>query len=84
MEKEMSMLSAAIMALEYYSSKKDLDVSEVIKYVLSKTKEKKSSIYIIASANEIIRLRKENMQKNDKQIIQLFTDNLKSFKKTLD
>jgi hypothetical protein len=79
---EIAMIHAATYALEYQDKKYNADVEEIIKEFLTQFRfevKPNVKVYSIAAISEIIKLRnsKENKGKNNKQLIQLFMNNLK-------
>ncbi len=80
---EIAMINAASYALDYQDKNTDADAEEIIQKVIEnldnlETK-KNLKIFGIAAASEILKLKKENKHKTDKQLLQMFVNNSKSF-----
>jgi hypothetical protein len=78
-DREVAMVNAASAALEYKARHPRCYDDEAVSHVLKTLEaEKKLKVYGIAAANEVLNLRKEPVNRNltDKQILQLFVDNI--------
>ncbi|MEK6817177.1 MAG: hypothetical protein AABX80_00070, partial [Nanoarchaeota archaeon] len=73
---EIAMVNAASYALEYQDKNPGADVEEIIKRVIqnldSLRTEKNIKVFGIAAASEILKVKKENKHKTNKQILQMF------------
>jgi hypothetical protein len=68
---KIAMASAAMKALDYIKSKKVYEPEEVLKFVMKDLDANPSAkVSAIAAANEAIKIRRENPQMTDKQIMQ--------------
>jgi len=80
---EIAMVNAASYALEYQDKNPGADIEEIIRKVMGnldvlKTKNN-LKIFGMAAASEALKLKKENKHKTNKQILQMFVSNTKSF-----
>lgn len=80
---EIAMINAANYALEYQDKNPGADIEEIIKKVIEnldalETK-RNLKIFGIAAANEALKLKKENKHKTNRQILQMFVNNIKKF-----
>ena len=80
---EIAMVNAASYALEYQDKNPGADIEEIIRKVIENLDdlrtEKNIKVFGIAAASEILKLKKENKHKTNKQILQMFVNNSKSF-----
>lgn len=80
---EIAMVNAASYALEYQDKNPEADIEEIIRRVIQNLDalrtEKSLKVFGIAAASEILKLKKENKHKTNKQILQMFVNNTKSF-----
>ena len=80
---EIAMVNAASYALEYQDKNPGADIEEIIRKVMSNLDvlrtDKNLKIFGIAAASEALKLKKENKNKTNKQILQMFVSNTKSF-----
>jgi len=86
-DREIIMVNAASAALEYKSKHPRGWDDDAIAHVLkSLDSEPKLKVYGIAAASEVLNLRKEPLNHNltDKQILQLFVDNIFTFIAKID
>ncbi len=84
---EIAMVHAANYALEYQDKKYNADVEEIIKQFLKKfSLDIKSGlkIYSVAAINEIIKMKLKNKGKSNKQLIQMFVNNIQNFSKKIE
>jgi len=76
-DKELAMINAATIALEYKIKHPRCWDDDAVAHVLKTLdSEAKLKIYGVAAANEILKLKKNNSQLTDKQLLQSFTDNI--------
>lgn len=80
---EVAMVNAASYALEYQDKNPGAEIEEIIRKVIENLDalrtEKNIKVFGIAAASEILKLKKENKHKTNKQILQIFVKNSKSF-----
>ena len=80
---EIAMVNAASYALDYQDKNSEADVDEIIQKVIENLDnlgtKKELKIFGIAAASEILKLKKENKHKTNKQILQMFVNNTKGF-----
>lgn len=80
---EIAMINAASYALNYQDKNPTADTDEIIQKVIENLDvfdaKKELKILGIAAASEILKLKKENKHKTDKQLLQMFINNSKSF-----
>ena len=80
---EIAMVSAASYALEYQDKNPGADIEEIIQKVIENLDnlgtERSVKVFGIAAASEILKLKKENKHKTNKQILQILVNNTKSF-----
>ena len=80
---EIAMVNAASYALEYQDKNPGAEIEEIIRRVIQNLDalrtEKNLKIFGIAAASEALKLRKENKDKTNKQILQMFVNNTKGF-----
>lgn len=84
-DREIAMVNGASLALEYKNKHPrswDDDAVAFAMQNLSATAEVK--IYGIAAASEILKLRKNDHEKTDKQLLQSFVDNIFEFVSKMD
>jgi hypothetical protein len=85
---EIAMVNAATYALEAQERNPGAGVDDVIKHFLQDSSYAMKSdvkIYAVAAINEILKLKasKENRGKTNKQLIQLFMNNVKEFSRRI-
>ena len=79
-DREIAMVNAASKALEIMDNSPDADTEDIIKYVMaSLDAPSELKIQGIAAANEIIKMRRAYRELTDKQVLQLFVDNIFEF-----
>ena len=82
-DSEIAMVNAASYALEYQDKNPGAEIEEIIRRVINNLDalrtEKNLKVFGIAAASEILKLKKENKNKTNKQILQMFVNNTKSF-----
>lgn len=80
---EVAMINAASYALDYRDKNPYVDVEEIIKKVIvnldSVMIKRDLKVFGIAAANEILKLRKQHKGKTNKQILQIFANNISEF-----
>ena len=80
---EIAMISSASYALEYQDKNPGADTEEIIQKVIENLEmigtKRELKIFGIAAASEALKLKKENAHKTNKQILQMFINNSKSF-----
>lgn len=80
---EIAMINAASYALNYQDKNSEADIEEIIQKVIENLDALGTKIELkifgIAAASEILKLKKENKHKTDKQLLQMFVNNSKSF-----
>ena len=80
---EIAMVNAASYALEYQDKNPGADAEEIIQRVIENIDnlgiKKDIKIFWIAAASEILKLKKENKHKTNKQILQMFVNDSKGF-----
>lgn len=80
---EIAMVNAASYALEYQDKNPRAEIEEIIQRVIQNLDtlrtEKNIKVFGIAAASEILKLKKENKHKTNKQILQMFVNNSKGF-----
>lgn len=80
---EIVMVNAASYALDYQDKNPVADVEEIIQKVIENLDALGTKIdfkiFGIAAANEALKLKKENKHKTNKQILQMFVNDSKSF-----
>ncbi|MEK6824061.1 MAG: hypothetical protein AABY06_03430 [Nanoarchaeota archaeon] len=80
---EIAMVNAASYALEYRDKNPGADIEEIIRKVIENLDdlrtEKSIKVFGIAAVSEILKLKKENKHKTNKQILQMFVNNTKGF-----
>ena len=80
---EIAMINSASYALEYQDKNPGAEIEEIIRRVIQNLDalrtEKNLKIFGIAAASEALKLRKENKDKTNKQILQMFVNNTKGF-----
>lgn len=80
---EIAMVNAANYALQYQDQNPEADVDEIIRRVIQNLEvlrtEKNLKVFGIAAASEILKLKKENKNKTNKQILQMFVNDSKGF-----
>ena len=85
---EVAMVNAASYALSYKDKNPYADVEEIIKNVVinmdSISIKKNFKIFGIAAANEILKLKKQHKDKTNKQILQIFVNNVSEFLNRLE
>ncbi len=85
--KELTMVNAATMALEYKEKHPRNWDDDAVAYVLHNLKTPSNlKVYGVAAANEILKLRAAEGFKNltDKQLLQQFVDNIYAFTAKMD
>lgn len=76
-DKELAMINSASLALEYKTKHPRCWDDDAVAHVLKTLDSKKEfKIYGVAAANEILKLKNNNPQSSDKQLLQSFTDNI--------
>jgi hypothetical protein len=85
---EVAMVNAATYALEAQDRNIGADIDEIIKHFIKDSSHDIKSelkIYSVAAINEIIKLKraKENRNKTNKQLIQMFVKEIPEFSKRL-
>jgi len=84
---EVAMVHAANYALDYQDKKYNADVEEIIKQFLkdfnSLDIKPRLKLYSVAAISEIVKIKmsKENKGKSNKQLIQMFVNNIPEFSK---
>jgi len=74
---EMVMVNAATKALEFRTRRPLADADEAIKHIINSGDFKgEEQIYAIAAINEIFKLKRGYKTCSDKEIIQMFVDNI--------
>ena len=80
---EIAMINAASYALEYQDKNPEADIEEIIRRVMNNLDvlgtKNNLKIFGMAAASEALKLKKENKNKTNKQILQMFVSNTKSF-----
>ena len=80
---EIAMVSAASYALEYQDKNPGAEIEEIIRGVMNNLDALKTKnnikVFGMAAASEALKLKKENKNKTNKQILQMFVNNSKSF-----
>ena len=80
---EIAMVSAASYALEYQDKNPGAEIEEIIRGVMNNLDALKTKnnikVFGMAAASEALKLKKENKNKTNKQILQMFVSNTKSF-----
>ena len=80
---EIAMVNAASYALKYQDKNPGADIEEIIQKVIENLDnlgtERSVKVFGIAAASEILKLKKENKHKTNKQILQMFINNSKGF-----
>ncbi len=80
---EIAMVSAASYALEYQDKNPRAEIEEIIRGVMNNLDALKTKnnikVFGMAAASEALKLKKENKNKTNKQILQMFVNNSKSF-----
>ena len=80
---EIAMINAASYALEYRDKNPEADIEEIIRRVMENLDalrtNKNIKIFGMAAASEALKLKKENKNKTNKQILQIFVNSSKSF-----
>ena len=80
---EIAMVSAASYALEYQDKNPRAEIEEIIRGVMNNLDvlgtKNNLKIFGMAAASEALKLKKENKHKTNKQILQMFVNNSKSF-----
>ena len=80
---EIAMINAASYALEYQDKNPEADIEEIIRRVMNNLDalgtKNNLKIFGMAAASEALKLKKENKHKTNKQILQMFVSNTKSF-----
>ena len=80
---EIAMVSAASYALEYQDKNPRAEIEEIIRGVMNNLDALKTKnnikVFGMAAASEALKLKKENKNKTNKQILQMFVSNTKSF-----
>ena len=80
---EIAMINSASYALEYQDKNPGADIEEIIRKVMGNLDvlrtNKNLKIFGIAAASEALKLKKENKNKTNKQILQIFVNSSKSF-----
>ena len=80
---EIEMVSAASYALEYQDKNPGAEIEEIIRGVMNNLDALKTKnnikVFGMAAASEALKLKKENKNKTNKQILQMFVNNSKSF-----
>jgi ATP-dependent protease Clp ATPase subunit len=85
---EVAMVNAATYALEAQEKNIGADVDEIIKHFLKDSSydiKSELKIYSVAAINEILKLKraKENRGKTNKQLIQMFVNNVPEFSRRI-
>jgi hypothetical protein len=85
---EVAMVNAATYALEAQEKNIGADVDEIIKHFLKDSSygiKSELKIYSVAAINEILKLKKakENRGKTNKQLVQLFVNNIPEFSRKI-
>ena len=84
-DREIAMVNAASKALEIMNQSPMADSEDIIKYVMaSLSAPPEIKIQGVAAANEIIKLRRARQDLSDKQVLQLFVDNIFEFVAKID
>lgn len=79
-EPEMIMVLAATKALEYKTIHRRAETEEVIKHIMkSEDINPDLKLYAVVAANEVMRIKKDNFDLTDKQIMQEFVNNIFEF-----
>lgn len=77
-EEKFVMINAASKALDYKNKHPFSSTEEIIKKVIGDIEaEQEIKILAVASANEVLSIRAENLKLSNKQIMQKFVDNMK-------
>jgi len=80
---EIAMVSAASYALEYQDKNPGAEIEEIIRGVMNNLDALKTKnnikVFGMAAASEALKLKKENKNKTNKQILQIFVNSSKSF-----
>ena len=80
---EIAMINSASYALEYQDKNPGADTEEIIQKVIENLEmigtKRELKIFGMAAASEALKLKKENKHKTNKQILQMFINNSKSF-----
>ena len=80
---EIAMVSAASYALEYQDKNPRAEIEEIIRGVMNNLDALKTKnnikVFGMAAASEALKLKKKNKNKTNKQILQMFVNNSKSF-----
>ena len=80
---EIAMINSASYALEYQDKNPGADIEEIIRRVMENLDalrtNKNIKIFGMAAASEALKLKKENKNKTNKQILQMFVNNSKGF-----
>ena len=80
---EIAMVSASSYALEYQDKNPGAEIEEIIRGVMNNLDALKTKnnikVFGMAAASEALKLKKENKNKTNKQILQMFVNNSKSF-----
>jgi len=84
-DREIAMVNAASAALEFRAKYPRIWDEDIIKKVFSTINAKSElKIYGVAAANEVLKLRKSYQDLTDKQILQMFVDNIFEFVSRID
>ena len=82
---EVAMVHAANYALDYQDKKYNADVEEIIKQFLkdfnSLDIKPRLKLYSVAAISEIVKMKLKNKGKSNKQLIQIFVNNIPEFSK---
>ncbi len=86
---EIAMVNAATYALKAQDRNPGASTEDVIKHFLQDSSQGMKSeikIYAIAAINEVLKLKKDriNRGKTDKQLIQMFVNNISEFSRKID
>ena len=86
-DQRLAMVSAATRALDYLKVKPFAEIEEIIKHIVSSSNfsRKKSELKIleVAAANEVLKLKRQNLNLTDRRILEQFMANLQDiFNKT--
>jgi len=80
---EIAMINSASYALEYQDKNPGAEIEEIIRGVMNNLDALKTKnnikVFGMAAASEALKLKKENKNKTNKQILQMFVNNSKSF-----
>jgi len=83
---EVAMVNAATYALEAQEKNIGAGVDEIIKHFLKDSSydiKNELKIYSVAAINEILKIKRGNKGKSNKQLIQMFVNNIPEFSRKL-